>query len=138
LHSRWTIAHQVFEPSAQSGNHLVPGANLLNESFQVALLSEVTLVAYARQATQLFGFIEHGDNGEVALQIIGHATTVGITGVLSFSKRTPAPPRQLGFDRASFRFHYGWELAQAEVGCLTAFTGPSFEADNASRLDPLV
>jgi hypothetical protein len=101
-------------------------------------LPEVTLIAYFRQATKLFSFIEHGDNGEVASQKVGHTTAVWITGVLSFAKRTPAPPRQLGFDRASFRLHYGREFAQAEVGLLTAFTGPSRKGDEAKRLDPLI
>ena len=72
------IAQQVFELSTKGSNHLVPGANLLNEGFQVALFPETTLVVYLRQATKLSGFIEHGDNGEVALQEVGHATAVGI------------------------------------------------------------
>ena len=73
-----TLAQQVFQLSTNCSNHLVPGANLLDEGFQVALFPETTLIVYLGQATKLFGFIEHGDDGEVALQEVGHPTSVGI------------------------------------------------------------
>jgi hypothetical protein len=46
LHPQWPITQQVFELPIEGCNHLVPGADPLNQSLQIALFPETTLVTY--------------------------------------------------------------------------------------------
>ena len=119
-----------FKPSAQSREHLVPGADFLRQRRQVALFPEAALVLYLRQTALFPGHVEQGDDGQMALQEVRQPAAGRVPGILVFALAGPAPAGELGFEGLRLPVHGGQIQAEADVAGLAAFTQPSREGEN--------
>ena len=128
----------VFILPDQSGDMPVPLAHGFNQSFDISVIPEVTLVLDCFEDAHRLGVVQQTNHRNVAPDKVRHPAIIRVADILRLTERLPRPTTETGADCPIFGFNRIRVDRQAEIGCLTPFAGPSGKGEGTARHDETV